>query len=118
MNGFLLSPQKLLVEYNIGIESDERNRRMVEATARRVGFELPHRTNHEDTAAPVNQSQQEQEQQQEPELGDDPAHQRRLASVGWVAPVQQQQGQQQQQPQEQQQEQQQTSHGAAEEATA
>jgi hypothetical protein len=33
--------QQLLAGYNIGIESDERNRRMVAATARRVGFRLP-----------------------------------------------------------------------------
>lgn len=34
--------QELLASYNLGVDPDERNRRMVEATARRVGFALPH----------------------------------------------------------------------------
>jgi hypothetical protein len=33
--------QALLNEYNLGIDPEERTRRMVEATARRVGFQLP-----------------------------------------------------------------------------
>jgi hypothetical protein len=33
--------QALLTSYNIGVDPDQRNKRMVEATARRVGFELP-----------------------------------------------------------------------------
>jgi hypothetical protein len=33
--------KRLLVEYNIGLDVDERTKRMVEATARRVGFALP-----------------------------------------------------------------------------
>jgi hypothetical protein len=34
-------PQELLQRYNIGVDPEERNKRMVEATARRVGFALP-----------------------------------------------------------------------------
>lgn len=34
--------RQLLASYNLGVDPDERNKRMVEATARRVGFALPH----------------------------------------------------------------------------
>ncbi|GLC35740.1 hypothetical protein PLESTB_000489400 [Pleodorina starrii] len=33
--------KELLLSYNIGLDVDERTKRMVEATARRVGFALP-----------------------------------------------------------------------------
>lgn len=33
--------QVLLTTYNIGLEEDERTKQMVEAVARRVGFQLP-----------------------------------------------------------------------------
>ncbi len=33
--------QGLLTGYNLGLDPDERNKRMVEATARRVGFAMP-----------------------------------------------------------------------------
>lgn len=33
--------QELLSRYNIGVDPDERNKKMVEAVAKRVGFKLP-----------------------------------------------------------------------------
>lgn len=36
-----ITSQELLSSYNLGLDPDERNKRMVEATARRVGFALP-----------------------------------------------------------------------------
>ena len=33
--------QALLIKYNIGIDPEKRNKSMVEAVAKRVGFKLP-----------------------------------------------------------------------------
>lgn len=38
----LKQTQGLLSSYNLGVDPNERNKRMVEATARRVGFAMPH----------------------------------------------------------------------------
>ncbi|KAG2450070.1 hypothetical protein HYH02_000174 [Chlamydomonas schloesseri] len=62
--------KELLRSYNIGLDVDERTKRMVEATARRVGFALPQGT--EDI-----QSEQQQQQQE--------AAARRAAAVGKAA---------------------------------
>lgn len=39
-----MPPQRLLLEYNIGVDPVIRNKEMVKSTARRVGFELPRTT--------------------------------------------------------------------------
>ncbi|GBF89102.1 hypothetical protein Rsub_01819 [Raphidocelis subcapitata] len=59
----------LLLSYNLGLDSDERNKRMVEATARRVGFAMPNEPKPpprpRKAAAGEAQQQQGAQQQQE-----------------------------------------------------
>jgi hypothetical protein len=91
--------QDLLRSYNLGLDPDERNKRMVEATARRVGFALPSEPKppprpRKSPMGEGQQQQQEQSQQQQQEQS-------------------QQQQQQQQTQQQQQQQQQQTQQGDA-----
>lgn len=68
--------QELLDTYNIGADPDERNKKMVEKTAARVGFRLPDAAESpaaaaaaQDTAtASIPQQQQQQEQDHPPHL--------------------------------------------------
>jgi hypothetical protein len=54
----------------LGIDAEERNKRMVEATAARVGFKLP-QTSRGSTGSPaVSQQQQQQQQGREMQVQD------------------------------------------------
>lgn len=54
--------QHLLATYNIGVDPDARNKRMVEATAARVGFKLPSAQPQEEGEAEVSEQQQQHQQ--------------------------------------------------------